>query len=70
MSELWFVRSWLCEDGREVSLDEGPFDRHLAEIVLADIGVDASIPRGLTRVPVERASLVSAGPAWLYEATA
>ena len=41
-----------------VYLDEGPLDRYLAELVLADIGIDASIPRGLGRVRVERAELV------------
>jgi hypothetical protein len=65
--ELWFVRSRLLENGIEAILDEGPLDRWHAELLLADIGIDASIPRGLGRVQVVSASLVSAGPAWLYE---
>lgn len=47
-------------DDALVYLDEGPFDRILAELVIADIGVDGTIPRGLDRVRVERAILVAA----------
>lgn len=63
---MWYVRTWFRErgsaagDGELVYLDEGPLDRYLAELVLADIGIDASIPRGLGRVRVERAELVPA----------
>jgi hypothetical protein len=57
---MWYVRSVLIENDREVFLDEGPFDRWLAELVLADIGIDATIPRGLGRVTVLRACLVPA----------
>lgn len=57
-SRLVFVRSILLENGEEVYLDEGPWDGYLAELVIADIGVDASIPRGIGRVPVLRARLV------------
>lgn len=58
MAELWVVRTILIENGEEVYLDEGPWDRVLAELILADIGVDASIPRGVGRVAVLRARLV------------
>ena len=54
----WCVRSVIVERGVEIDFDEGPWDRHLAELVLADIGIDASIPRGIGRVPVLRARLV------------
>jgi hypothetical protein len=39
--------------------DAGPFDRVLAELVLADIGIDGTMARGLGRVRVERAILVA-----------
>lgn len=58
--ELWNVRTFFFEDGALVFLDEGPFDRVLAELVLADIGIDGTISRGLRRVRVERAILVAA----------
>ena len=67
MSELWAVRCRILEDGRVVPYEDGPFDRYLAELVIADIGIDAKIPRGLTWVDVLSARLVSAGPAWLCE---
>ena len=57
---MWYVRSWFREHDELVYLDEGPWDRYLAELVLADIGIDASIPRGIGRVTVERAVLVAA----------
>jgi len=60
---MWAVRSYFVENGEVVFLDEGPWDRFLAELVLADIGVDASIPRGLGRVNVLRAKLVPASEA-------
>lgn len=76
-TELWFVRYRLLEgrapvDGepdtrQEVTLDEGPFGRYLAELVLADTSIHGTIPRGLGPVEVRGARLVSAGPAWLYE---
>lgn len=55
---LYWVRSILIEDGERVRLDEGPWEQYLAELVLADIGIDASIPRGIGRVPVHSARLV------------
>jgi len=58
--DLWSVRSILMEDGNEVYLDEGPWERYLAELVLADIGVDASIPRGIDRARVFRARIIPA----------
>lgn len=57
---MWAVRSFIIEHGREVFVDEGPWDRYFAELVLADIGVDASIPRGLGRVSVLRAIIIPA----------
>lgn len=57
---MWFVRTFFREHGELVYLDEGPWDRYLAELVIADIAIDASIPRGLGRVTVERAVLVRA----------
>jgi hypothetical protein len=57
---MWYVRTFFREGGELVYLDEGPWDRYLAELVIADIGVDGSIPRGLERVRVERAILVAA----------
>ena len=64
MSELWYVRSFFEEGGELVFLDEGPWDYTLASLVLADIGIDASIPRSLKRVTVKRARLVRASEAW------
>lgn len=55
---MWYVRTYFREGASLVFMDEGPWERYLAELVLADIGVDASIPRGLGRVQVERAILV------------
>ena len=55
---MWYVRSFFIENGVEVALDEGPWDHTLAELIIADIGVDASIPRGLDRQKVERAILI------------
>ena len=55
---IWYVRSFIKENDELVYLDEGPWDRYLAELVIADIAVDASIPRGIGRVPVERAILI------------
>jgi hypothetical protein len=60
MDGLWYVRTFFHEEGLQVHLDEGPWERYLAELVLADIGVDASIPRGIGRVTVDRAVLVAA----------
>lgn len=60
MVNRWYVRTYFVESGSLVWLDEGPFDRYFAELVLADIGIDASIPRGLGRVRVLRALLVPA----------
>ena len=57
---MWFVRTFFYEDDALVYLDEGPLDRYFAELVIADIGVDGTIPRGLDRVRVERAVLVAA----------
>ena len=65
MPDLWYVRSYFTErnffteEDEPVCLDEGPWSRELAELVLADIGIDASIERGLGRVRVERAVLVA-----------
>lgn len=56
----YYVRSWFRENNQPVYLDEGPFDLYFAELVLADIGIDASIVRGLGRVQVERAVIVEA----------
>jgi hypothetical protein len=56
---MWYVRSFFREEDTLVYLDEGPLDRYFAELVLADIGVDGTIPRGLDRVRVERAILVA-----------
>ena len=56
---MWYVRTFFYEDGALVYLDEGPFDRYFAELVIADIAQDASILRGLGRVRVERAVLVA-----------
>ena len=56
----FYVRTYFTEDGTLVYLDEGPFDRFLAELVLADIGIDGTISRGLDRIRVERAILVEA----------
>jgi hypothetical protein len=59
---MWYVRSFMFEGEaprqQYVYIDEGPWDRYLAEMVLADIGVDGTIPRGIGRVRVERAILV------------
>jgi hypothetical protein len=58
---LWYVRSFFREGDNLVFLDEGPWDHFLATCVLFEIGVqDATIPRGLGRVTVERAVLVAA----------
>jgi hypothetical protein len=57
---LWAVRSYLVENDEEVYLDEGPWEYYLASLVLADIGIDASIPRGVSRARVTRAQLVPA----------
>ena len=65
MTDRWAVRSVLIEQGEEVRLDEGPWDRYLAELVLADIGIDASIPRGLDRARVYRAKVIPAEEAEL-----
>jgi hypothetical protein len=54
----WYVRSFLFEWDVSVHTDDGPFDRYFAELVLADIGIDGTIQRGLDRVRVERAILV------------
>ena len=67
MSELWFVRYFLREGEEITCLDEGPWERCLAEYVLEDIGANGTIRRGIEPVEVDRAMLVSAGPAWLYE---
>ena len=56
----FYVRTYFIEDGLMVYLDEGPFDRYLAELVLADVGIDGTIARGLDRVRVERAILIRA----------
>ena len=56
---MWYVRSFFRENETLVYLDEGPLDRYFAELVLADIGVDGTIPYGLDRVRVERAILVA-----------
>lgn len=56
--QLWMVQMTLEEDGVDVVLTEGPWDRNLAESVIADIGVDASIAHGLGRVNVKEAILV------------
>ena len=63
MSEMYVVRTYFRENGELVYLDEGPWDHYLAELVLADIGIDASIPRGMDRVVVERAIIVPAAEA-------
>jgi len=55
-----YVRTYFREHGELVHLDEGPLERWLAELLIADIGVDGTIPRGLDRVTVERAVLVPA----------
>jgi len=60
MPGMWFVRTFFMEGEDLVFLDEGPWDRWLAELVLADIGIDASIPRGLGRITVLSAILVKA----------
>ncbi len=60
MTALWYVRIYFLENEELVYLDEGPWDRYLAELVLVDIGIDATIPRGAGRVQVERAILVAA----------
>ena len=57
---MWYVRSFFREEDTLVYLDEGPLDRYFAELVLQDIGVDGTIPRGLDRGRVERAVLVAA----------
>jgi hypothetical protein len=59
----WAVRSYILENGEEVHLDEGPWDRCLAELILADIGIDATIPRGLGRAEVRHARIVPANEA-------
>ena len=61
MTTLWYVRSYFWEAEHEVFVDEGPWERTLAELVIADIGVDASIQRGIGRVTVTRAILVAEG---------
>ena len=63
MTDLLYVRTFFREHGSLVFLDEGPLERYLAELLIADIGLDATIPRGLGRVVVERAVLV---PDWLH----
>ena len=67
---LWSVRCRLIEAGQVVVHEIGPLDRYLAELVIADIGVDGQIPRGLAWVRVLSARLVSAGPTWLCEVAA
>ena len=63
--ELFYVRSFFWEETLPglfelVYADEGPWDHFFAECVLMDVRVDASVPRGLGRVTVERAILVAA----------
>ena len=55
---MWYVRSFFIENGEVVALDEGPWDRTFAELIIADIGVDASIPRGIGRQDVLRSIIV------------
>lgn len=53
--ELWYLRTYFYENEELVYLDEGPLDWFLVNVLLSDIGMDASIPRGIGRVKVERA---------------
>jgi len=55
---MFYVRSTFIEQGQRVHLHEGPWDHSLAEVILADIGVDASIPRGIGRQQVLSAVIV------------
>lgn len=56
---LFYVRTFLLEPHEDQPyLDQGPWDRPLAELVLADIGVDASFPLDGRRLTVTRAHLI------------
>jgi len=70
--ELFYVRRfYLAEDGQEAYDDEGPWDRVLGEIALADIGVDAEAPividGKVVRTPILHARLVTALEARPYK---
>jgi len=55
---LYYVRSYFIEENELVHLDEGPWEYYLAMLVISDIGIDASVPRGLGRVQVVKAKLI------------
>ena len=50
--QLWYVRAW---DAEGAFVDDGPWERWMAELVLADIGQDATV----SRVRVVKAKLIS-----------
>lgn len=56
---MFYVRYLIIENDDVASLYEGPVDYYFATLLIADVGVDASIPRGLlSRAPVIAARIV------------
>lgn len=58
--ESFYVRYFIREYGELTHLDLGPLDHYLAELLIADVGVDGTVQHGLMRVAVERAVIIDA----------